>query len=185
MSDAELLKRIDRLEARAEIAEIVALYCKSCDDREVPLLRSLFVDDAVVESKDGVMRSSGIDAVMEMYRGRFRALGVTAHWTHDHIVRFDEGDPDRATGYVAGHAECFRNGQTLVACLRYDDEYRRVDGRWKFARRTLAFLYYVPVEEYREAMGDPLRQRAYGDRRPADFPESQPNWSDWEKAYAA
>jgi ketosteroid isomerase-like protein len=185
MTDTDLLTRIDRLESRANIAEIVALYCKSCDDREVELLRSLFTDDAVIESKDGVMRSAGIDAVMEMYRGRFRQLGVTAHWTHDHIVTFDDADPDLATGFLTGHAECYRNGQTLVAALRYEDIYRRVERRWKFEKRTLSFLYYLPVEEYAEALGGELRQRAYGDRRPADFPESMANWTEWEKAYAA
>jgi ketosteroid isomerase-like protein len=185
MSDAALLKRIDRLESRAAISEIVALYCKSCDDRDVPLLRSLFTDDAVVESKDGVMRSKGIDSIMEMYRGRFNALGVTVHWTHDNIIWFDDADPDHATGWLSCHAECFRNGQTLVAALRYGDDYRRVGGRWKFERRLLSFLYYVPVEEYKEALGSPLRQRAYGDRRPADFPESLPSWTGWQKEYAA
>ncbi|WP_293855075.1 nuclear transport factor 2 family protein [uncultured Alsobacter sp.] len=176
MAELDLARRLDRVESRAEIAEIVALYCRSCDDKDAPVLRSLFTDDAVVESKDGVMRSQGIDAIMTMYDGRFAALGVTAHWTHDHMVRFDDANPDLATGSLSGHAECYRNGRTLVASLRYDDEYRRVNGRWKFSRRILSFLYYVPVEEYGEALGSELRQRAYGDRRPADFPESIPGW---------
>ncbi|WP_342363943.1 nuclear transport factor 2 family protein [Terrarubrum flagellatum] len=171
-----LERRIMRLEARAEIAEIIGAYCVSCDDRDVDRLRSLFTEDAEVLSKDGVMKSSGLDAIMTMYDGRFRALGPTFHWTHDHVVKFDDSDDDTATGFVTGHAECFRNGQTLVAGLRYDDIYRRIGGAWKFKRRMLSFLYYVPVQEYADALGDKLRQRAYGDRRPADFPESLPSW---------
>jgi ketosteroid isomerase-like protein len=185
MTDQALLQRIDRLESRFAIAEIVANYCKSCDDRDVPLLRSLFTDDAVIRSKDGVMTSEGIDAVMQMYGGRFDALGISVHWTHDQIVRFDDADPDLATGEVFGHAEAHRNGQTLVAALRYDDIYRRVNGAWKFKQRTLAFLYYVPVEEYASALGETDRQRAYGDRRPADYPESFPHWSRWKADLAA
>jgi ketosteroid isomerase-like protein len=183
MTDPDILRRLDRLESRAEIAEIVALYCKACDDRDVPLLRSLFTPDAVVRSKDGVMVSEGIDSVMEMYRGRFEVLGLSVHWTHDHILRFDDADPDRATGEVFGHAESHRNGVSLVASLRYEDSYRRVDGRWKFAERILAFAYYVPVTEYPEALGDSLRQRAYGDRRPADYPESLESWTGWRAHY--
>ena len=52
----------------------------------------------------------------------------------------------------------------------------RHEGRWCFADRLLSFLYYLPVDEYAQALGDRLRMRAYGDRRPADFPESLPNW---------
>lgn len=183
MADLDINRRIDRLESRAEISELVAKYCKSCDDRDVPLLRSLFTEDAVVRSKDGVMTSDGIDAVMQMYKSRFDVLGVACHWTHDHILTFDDADPDRATGEVFGHAEAHRNGQTLIAALRYADAYRREEGRWKFASRTLAFLYYVPVGEYAEALGGTLRQRAYGDERPADYPESFDSWTGWTRHF--
>jgi len=185
MTDQALLTRIDRLESRVAISEIVAKYCKSCDDRDVPLLRSLFTDDAVVRSDDGVMTSDGIDAVMKMYGGRFEVLGISAHWTHDHIIAFDDTDPDRATGEIFGHAEAHRNGMTLVASLRYQDVYRREGGVWKFASRTLSFLYYVPVGEYPEALGSSDRQRAYGDRRPADYPESLSSWTGWKDDLAA
>lgn len=185
MTDQALLTRIDRLESRFAISEIVAKYCKSCDDRDVPLLRSLFTEDAVIRSKDGVMTADGIHAVMQMYGGRFEVLGISAHWTHDHMVSFDDADPDHATGEVFGHAEAHRNGQTLVACLRYEDDYRRENGVWKFRQRVLSFLYYVPVQDYPAALGETDRQRAYGDRRPADYPEKFPHWSSWKADLAA
>lgn len=180
MTDQALLTRIDRLESRFSISEIVAKYCKACDDRDVMMLRDLFTPDAVVRSKDGMMTADGIDAVMQMYGARFEVLGISAHWTHDHIVNFDNADPEHATGEVFGHAEAHRNGQTLVACLRYDDDYRREAGVWKFRRRTLSFLYYVPVLEYATALGETERQHAYNDRRPADYPESFAHWSRWK-----
>jgi ketosteroid isomerase-like protein len=179
----DLEARIDRLESRALISELVAAYCKACDDRDVPLLESLFTEDAVVRSHDGVMTSEGRAAVMQMYKGRFDVLGISCHWTHDHILRFDPQDPDHATGEVFGHAEAHRNGQTLVAALRYADDYRRCDGTWKFSSRTLAFLYYVPVEDYSEALGGRLRQRAYGDKRPADYPETFESWTGWVRHF--
>jgi len=171
-----LERRIARLEARAEISEIVAAYCIACDDRDVDRLRSIFTVDAEFTSKDGVMKGSGIDQIMEMYDVRFKALGPSYHWTHDHFLKFDDNDDNIATGMVSGHAECWRNGQCLVAGLRYDDIYKRVDNAWKFRKRTLSFLYYVPATEYAQALGDKLRQRAYGDRRPADYPEALPSW---------
>lgn len=185
MTDQDLMRRIDRLESRVAIQETIAKYCKACDDRDVPLLRSLFTEDAVVESVDGVMKSSGVDSVMEMYKGRFEALGISVHWTHDHIIEFDDSDPDRARGEVFCHAEAHRNGVTLVGSLRYQDEYRREQGAWKIARRVMAFLYYVPVTEYNEALGGELRQRAYGDKRPGDYPERFESWTGWRAHYAS
>jgi len=174
MTDADLLRRIDRLEARAEISELVADYAISCDDRDTVTLESLFAPDAQMKSKDGVMNAQGRDGIMDLFagpKGRFAVLGPTYHWTHDHKVSFDDKDANKAFGQVLGHAECFRNGQTLVAAMRYNDEYVRLDGKWRFKKRELAFFYYVPVEEYKEALGSTQRQRAYGDRRKADFPE--------------
>ena len=36
--------------------------------------------------------------------------------------------------------------------MRYDDEYRRTNGRWMFQKRTLKFLYYVPAKDYTQAL---------------------------------
>ena len=183
MSD-DILKRLDRLESRNAIIEIIAKYCKACDDRDIPLLKSLFAEDAEVRSQDGMMAGVGRDDIMQMYRKRFEVLDITVHWTHDTIIAFDDTDPDRATGEVFCHAETHRNGATYVGSLRYDDQYRRVDGVWQISRRVLKFLYYVPVEEYSEALGSKLRMRAYGDQRPSDYPESFDCYNNWEQHFS-
>lgn len=180
----DILKRIDRLESRNAIMEIIAKYCKACDDRDMPLLSSIFAENAEVHSLDGMMEGVGRDEIMQMYRRRFAVLDISVHWTHDTIITFDDSDPDRATGEVFCHAETHRNGETLVGSLRYDDEYRRVADTWQFSRRVLKFLYYVPVEEYSEALGSKLRMRAYGDHRPSDYPESFDSYNNWEQHFA-
>lgn len=182
MTDLE--SRIDRLESRAAILKIIAQYCKACDDRDVPLLRSLFAPDAQVRSADGRMRGEGVDGIMAMYRKRFEVLGLSVHWTHDTIIDIDPADPDRATGEVFCHAEAMRNGQVLVGSLRYEDEYVRRDGRWMFASRLLKFLYYVPVQQYAEALASPLRQRGYETPMPGDYPETLESWEGWVRHYA-
>jgi ketosteroid isomerase-like protein len=182
MSD-DILKRLDRIESRISILEVISNYCKACDDRDVPLLRSLFTEDAEVHSADGMMAGTGIDGIMEMYRKRFEVLDISVHWTHDTIITFDKADANRATGEVFCHAEAHRNNETLIGSLRYYDEYRRDDGVWRFSRRLLKFLYYVPVGEYAEALGSKLRMRGYGDQRPADYPESLDCYNNWAQHY--
>jgi ketosteroid isomerase-like protein len=172
---ASLEARVRRLEDRAAIQDLIARYAVVIDDRDIDGIAALFTAEGSFRSRDGVMAARGREAVLEQFRGRFAALAVSNHFSHDHILEFGEG-PDAATGLVTAHAEVWRNGRALIAALRYEDSYRREDGRWRFADRLLSFLYYLPVDEYPQGLGDRLRMRAYGDRRPADFPESLPNW---------
>ena len=171
-----LTRRIGALEDRLALRELVARYGIAVDDRDIDTLESLFTPDAIFRSQDGVMNAQGRAAIIEQFHGRFAALKATNHVAHDQLVELDTTDPDRASGLVSSHAEVWRNSQALIAALRYRDQYRRHAGRWCFAERTLSFLYYLPVGEYAAALGSRLRMRAYGDQRPADYPEGLPSW---------
>lgn len=170
-----LEQRIRRLEDRAQLRELIALYCIAIDDRDIETVGSLFTNDGRFRSQDGVMDAQGREAVLNQFRGRFAALKATNHIAHDQILTFG-ADPDAASGIVTSHAEVWRNGRALIAALRYRNTYRRETGRWRFADRLLSFLYYLPVEEYAQGLGSRLRMRAYGDQRPADYPEALPSW---------
>jgi len=177
MSDPQTLEhRIRRLEDREEIRELVARYGIVIDDRVIDGIADCFTVDGAFRSRDGVLNARGRDAVVEQFRSRFAVLGPSNHFTHDHIIRFDEQHPDRATGLVTSHAEVVRHGQAMWTALRYEDEYHREDGRWRFADRLLSFMYYVRVEEYAAAMAGTERMRAYAQPTAADYPEKLESW---------
>jgi 3-phenylpropionate/cinnamic acid dioxygenase small subunit len=73
-----------------------------------------------------------------------------------------------------------RDIDAIAELFTADGSFRSQDGvmnaTGRFADRLLSFLYYLPVTEYAEGLGDRLRMRAYGDRRPADFPEALATW---------
>ena len=173
--------RIRRLEDIAAIHDLVGRYGIAMDDRDLAAFPDLFVDDVLLKSADGVMNARGLSTVTELFRGRFVVLGPSNHFTHDKVITFDDADPDSARGLVLAHAEMNRNGQAMIAAIRYHDRYRRVGGRWKIAERTLTFFYYVAASEYVDALGAglKLRQRAYAEPMPPDWPENLPTW----KAY--
>lgn len=171
-----LEQRVARLEARTEIRELVARYCFTVDARDIEGIAECFTRDGVMRSLDGVMNASGRDSVVEQFHGRFAVLGPSNHFTHDHVIEFDPHDPGRATGTVNSHAEVVRNGEALWASLRYHDEYRREDGRWRFRERVLAFFYYTKPEDYPAVMRSAARNRAYAEPKPADFPEALESW---------
>jgi hypothetical protein len=167
-----LEERVRRLEDRAAIQELGVLYGFVMDERDEPGIRQIFCEDATLRSEDGVFAANGIDEIVTTYLGRFAKLGPTNHFSHGHVVRFDESDPDRATGLLASHAEVVRDGVAMQVALRYKDTYRRVDGRWRFADRLMGYMYYLPISELPAALGDRNSVRVYGDPSPADWPES-------------
>lgn len=171
MSALSLEVRIRRVEDRAEIQQLGILYGFIMDERSEPGIRKIFADDAVLQSEDGVFAASGIEEIVTTYLGRFAVLGPTNHFSHGHVVKLDDSDPDRATGLLAGHAEVTRNGVAMQVALRYKDEYRRTENGWVFSYRRMGYMYYIPIAELSELGDGEHSVRAYGDQRPADWPE--------------
>lgn len=178
----DLAHRIARLEAESQIRQLVARYCFYIDDRQRDLIGTLFTDDATLRSADGVMNATGVDAILDQYDGRFDVLGPGHHFMHDVLIDFVGDGQTEATGRVSGHAELWRMNRMMVAAIRYDDIYRNTDDGWKFADRVINFLYYVPVADYPDILRTPMRNHAYPDPRPADFPEALPSWIAYEQS---
>ncbi|MFM7275307.1 MAG: nuclear transport factor 2 family protein [Gammaproteobacteria bacterium] len=172
----ELARRIERLETRAAIQELVSSYAIACDEQDIGRLRELFTEDAVFDSASGRMRAVGAEQVIAMLAGALANRGPSCHWTHDVIVHPDPLDPERAAGVVYSHAETTPDGVVSLAAMRYHDEYRRTGGTWRFRRREISYLYYLPAAEYPAGLGQPLRVHAGGTVQRADYPETSPVW---------
>lgn len=178
-----LTRRVEQLEARVQIAELVSGYAIACDEHDIPRLKSQFAENAVMDSPSKLLMANGRDEILAMYVRLFKIRGPGYHWTHDHFVNFDSAHPDRATGLVLSHAETCPDNEVSVSGMRYDDGYRKINGRWVFQKRTLKFLYYVPAKDYGSALGGTTRVTMGGRSLPGDFPESTPAWQDFDRTY--
>ena len=177
MSDlSSILARLDRLESKEAIRELVTTYAIACDEHDMPRLTACFTDDACFDSPNGAMVARGKAAIVTMFENTFKIRGPSYHWTHDVTVRVDDGNPDEATGLVLSHAETSPSGVVSIAAMRYDDSYRREAGEWRFAQRVITFLYYVPAAEYTASLNQPNRVLIGGERLPADYPETLAPW---------
>lgn len=172
----ELERRLSRLEAHVAIRELASAYAIACDEQDVSRLRGLFTDDAVFASASGRMHAEGADAVCDLLARALANRGPSCHWTHDVIVHPDPVDADRATGVVYSHAETTPDRVVSLAAMRYHDAYRRVEGAWRFARREISYLYYVPAEQYAAGLSAERRVHAGGGVQAADYPETLPVW---------
>lgn len=139
-----LEERLQRLEDRFEIQDLVVRYFIASDADDFDALAASFTVDGVFTGP-GFSGGSNRAEVMEFVRA-FRAnVGATVH-TPDFIL-IDLTAADRATGTVGAHIELSQSGRTLFGAFRYHDEYVREDGRWKFARRELLTIHVGPWED--------------------------------------
>lgn len=184
MTDIQnLIRRIDQLESRNAITELGTRYAMACDEHNMPALLALFTDDAEFTSPSGVMQATGKAEIEAMFIRMFKIRGPAYHWTHDHIIEFDQQNPDKAHGIVLSHAETSPDGEGSLAAMKYEDHYARVDGKWKYAHRSIHFLYYTPISEYGQILQRKDRLVVEDKRLPADYPEALSCWQEFIKTH--
>lgn len=136
------------LEAREAIRDLVARYNANGDAGRMAPMLALFAEDAELELGDDRHRGrAAIRALFEAAAARTRAAPgrFVRHFTATHQI--DVLDPGSARG------RCYflvLSDRGLDHWGRYLDEYRRVDGRWRFQRRR------VEVDGRAPAAGSPI-----------------------------
>jgi uncharacterized protein (TIGR02246 family) len=177
MKDESIEARLQAIEDRIAIQDLVAEYCRAIDSRDLDAFVACYTGRAVLRHEDGVMRIEGRDAIRAYYEARFPGYGVTFHYPHTHTVQLD--GLDEAHGVVTAHAEMALDGQGWIAAFRYTDRYHREEGRWRFAERVLACWYYLPMAELPERIASSLRKHYRGQILPAELPESLDTYRRW------
>ena len=137
MEMAELEKRLTRIEDIEAIKQLKALYCEICDDMHNPdRIDSLFAQDAIWESAD-FGKAEGHEAIRELFRGFQKMFSFSQHNIMNPRI---EVDGDRATGiwYIMGPWTYSENNEEKWLALRYDDDYVKINGQWKYQHLRVA-----------------------------------------------
>jgi SnoaL-like protein len=141
----EMESRMREMEDREAIKELRHLYSYHVDQGKMAECAALYSDDAVADFGPlGVFR--GRDQVRGFYCEYLPANFVEMrHYVHNHVIRL-AGD--------RGDGECYfevklisREGKGFSIAGRYDDEFVRVGGQWKFKARRVTFDYFLPDGE--------------------------------------
>ena len=184
MDDKEkIIKRLERLESKEEIRDLVSKYAEACDQQDLDSLGELFTLEAEFDSPNGMLKSKGRQNILHMYLEVFKSRGPSFHWTHDVRIKMNSEQKDLASGIVYSHAETTREGIVSLAAMRYDDQYEKEDGAWKFSKRVIHFFYYVKTNDYVETLTSPLRVGMGDENVAADIPESVPAWIEFQEKY--
>lgn len=127
-----LEERITRLEDIEAIKQLKARYAEICDDMHNPeRIAGVFAEDAIWESPD-FGKATGHAEIRELFRGFQKMFKFSQHNMMNPII---EVNGQRATGvwYIMGPWTYTETGEQKWFALRYDDDYVKLNGQWKYA----------------------------------------------------
>ena len=132
--DKELQTRILALEAKDEIRELCAIYCRALDRLDRDLLRSVYFDDAV-ESRG--FYEGGPDGFVDLAINVLKRHDANQHMLGQISIELD-GDCAYGEVYFQAFHRYKENGDDKDFWVggRYIDRYERRDGIWKIAYRS-------------------------------------------------
>ncbi|MEU1994062.1 nuclear transport factor 2 family protein [Nocardia gamkensis] len=146
MDPSVLARRLARAEARWEIGQLPIRYALAVDQRDVGTWLSLFVPDVHLGR-----HGSGREALRALIEPQLRWFYRSIHLICGHRIELgpdlDDDGPQTASGHVYCRAEHEVHDRWVVMAIRYDDTYRRVEGKWLFERRIERHWYAADLLE--------------------------------------
>jgi hypothetical protein len=124
---------------RSDLRHLVDSYAVGCDRRDIDILRSCFLDGAMItvhrSDKPSQMTAP---ADLERIPTGLARYDQTFHFVGNHRVVVDG---DEATGDTYCIAHHLTGPDDFVMHIRYEDTYRRTADGWKIATRDLRLLW--------------------------------------------
>jgi hypothetical protein len=137
-----LEQRVTAVEDRLAISQLRSLYCYYVDQRRWDDLAALFTEDCEFKGRLDLVK--GRDALVEYFTRAVQAMEASWHRTLNETLVLDG---DTASGSAYFDAPAVVNGVAMLSAGRYDDEFAKQDGSWRFKRRTISFFYFTPFSE--------------------------------------
>ena len=144
MSDT-LEKRIDRIESRFAMHELVSDYCHGFDKRDWERFKAIWWDDAVWEIGPPFGNFEGHEGIAHVTKDiLWDAWLASSHFTTNLVIQF--ADDDHASG--VSDVDCIgttSDGQAQTVSASYYDDFERRDGVWKIVRRKVKMYHFNPL----------------------------------------
>ena len=138
---ASLEDRITALEDKDEIRELTTRYCHSVVAADTQGILELFCDDGTF--KMGDRKVEGQAALKEFYSSIAGSPPIP--FIQNHVI--DEYTSTEAKGRCSVEIRMVQKGESITTAGWYSDEYKKVDGKWKFAARDFKTFHMVPLSK--------------------------------------
>ena len=122
------------------IRDLVLAYSRGVDRQDFALLRSLYTPDAVEDNHAGLFTGPAADYV-DWLETSLPNVAATTHAVQNHLIALADETHAQGEVYVIAYHRLPTEGGgwfDQIHGSRYLDHYEKRDGRWLFARRTVA-----------------------------------------------
>ena len=140
-----LLARIDELESRAALRDLVSDYCIGFDTHDCERFISIWHADAVWEIGPPFGTFNGHEGIREAVQEiLYPVWRETHHLTSNLRLSFDDADHVHSTCDV----DCMgatKDDVVQMISATYTDDFERRDGVWKIAKRHVVIHYFNPI----------------------------------------
>jgi SnoaL-like domain len=155
-------KRLDLLEARNDLLDLISGYAHGFDHQDAELLRSIWRADAVLDL--GFFgRFVGIDEIMGAAQTYWTAAPFMHHWMANPLISIDI---DAGTATAATELDCLctyvEEGTSHIGGT-YRDTFVREDGGWLITESVFEIAFVTPMPDWKPAQGieaEPLQAQA-------------------------
>ena len=140
-----LEERIQVLEDRESIREVIANYCRGVDQHDEALFLSIWTEDAGYLIGEPLGDHHGLAAIKDILHAIWEAFPETHHFTTNAVIEVD-GDTARSVSDVDCTATDGAGRAMLIAATYFDDLVRQ-DDEWRIKQRKLTIYYMTPILE--------------------------------------
>ncbi len=120
--------------AELELRKSAELYAQAADRRDKTQWNAVLTDDCVIEGPG--FRIAGREATMGTIDMLAQSFRSTVHHIHNQVVQVN-GDIAKGETYCTANHLLNDAEMILVMEIRYQDEWRREGGVWRFTKRLL------------------------------------------------
>ena len=149
MADTEarlqaLEAKVQELEDRTQIQELRFRYHLAVNEKKPEMIQDLFAENGEIDFAH-LGKADGKTQVNAFYQQALSDLvPFVKQFIHNHIITLT-GDTGTGLSYL--EAKPIFNGESFLVAARFDDEYIRESGNWKFRKMTLVPYFMVPLKE--------------------------------------
>jgi len=140
-----LTRRVDELESRSALRDLVTDYCLGFDNHDWDRFISIWHEDAVWEIGPPFGTFTGHDGIREaVYEVLYPVWRETHHLASNLRLEFDDPDHARAVCNVDCMGATKDNVVQMISAT-YTDVFERRDDLWKIAKRSVTIHYFNPI----------------------------------------
>ncbi len=139
----QLEAKVQELSDREAIRELRCYYHEYINTAKLSDIIGLFIEDGEFDFAH-LGKGQGRAAQKKFFEGLANYLSTVKQFIHNQVI---EVHGDTATGFSYLEAKPVYKGESYLVAGRYDDEYVRQDGQWKFKKMKFTPYFMVPLKE--------------------------------------